>query len=84
MCRQCATYHWKALDEGYNVSSDFIVIGGLHMKLWAPKVVGVPVVEISGGNGSLGTKSHLDVALVESCRVYYKGKVVASPKSGPW
>ncbi len=54
------------------------------MKLWAPKVVGVPVVEISGGNGSLGTKSHLDVALVESCRVYYNGKVVASPKSGPW
>jgi hypothetical protein len=23
--------------------------------------------------GSLGTKSHLDVALVESCRVYYEG-----------
>ncbi len=32
---------------------------------------------------NLGTKSHLDVILVERHRVYYKGKVVASPKSGP-
>jgi hypothetical protein len=24
--------------------------------------------------GSPGTKSHLDVALVESCRIYYKGE----------
>jgi hypothetical protein len=24
--------------------------------------------------GSLGTKSHLDVALMESCREYYKGE----------
>jgi hypothetical protein len=39
------------------------------------KVIGVLIVGISGlPSGSLGTKSHLDVALVESCRVYYKGE----------
>jgi hypothetical protein len=26
----------------------------------------------------------LDVGLMERHKVYYKGKVVASPKSGPW
>jgi hypothetical protein len=31
-----------------------------------------------------GTKSHLDVALVKRRKIYYKGKVMASPKSGPW
>jgi hypothetical protein len=32
-----ATYCWKALDEGYNFTLNFIVIGGLHTKLWPPK-----------------------------------------------
>jgi hypothetical protein len=45
------------------------------MKLWAPKVAGVPVVRISRlPLGSLRTKSHLDVAPMESCKVYYKGE----------
>jgi hypothetical protein len=43
--------------------------------LCAFKVAGVPVVGISGFPlGSPGTKSHLDVAPVEGCRVYYKGE----------
>jgi hypothetical protein len=46
--RQCATYCWKALDEDYDFALDFISIGGLHAKLWTPKVAGVPVVKISG------------------------------------
>jgi hypothetical protein len=67
--------HWKALDKGYNFVSNLITIGGLHMKLWAPKVTRVTFVGISGlPLGSLGTKNHLDVAPVESCRVYYKGE----------
>jgi len=33
-----ATYRWKALDEGYNFALDLITIGGLHIKLWAPKL----------------------------------------------
>jgi hypothetical protein len=45
--RQCATYRWKALDEGYNFASDLIEIGGLHRKLCALKVAEVPIVGIS-------------------------------------
>jgi len=54
MCRWIATYHLKALDEGYNFSLDLISIQRLHAKLWAPKVARVPDVRISG-LGSLGT-----------------------------
>jgi len=35
-------------------------------------------------SGVPGEKSHLDVGSVANHIVYYKGKVVASPKSGPW
>jgi len=31
-----------------------------------------------------GEKNHFNVGPVERCRVYYKGNIVASPKSGPW
>jgi hypothetical protein len=73
--RQRATYRSKALDEGYNFALDFITIGGLHNKLCALKVVGVPIVAISGLSlGSPETKNHLDVAPVERHRVYYKGE----------
>jgi hypothetical protein len=36
------TYHWNALDEGYNFVLDLISIGGLLATLWRPKVAGVP------------------------------------------
>ncbi len=71
-CRRRATYSWKALDKGYNFSLDLITIEGLHAKLCAPKVVGVLTLRIS--RLPSGTKSHLDVAPVERCRVYYKGE----------
>ncbi len=47
-CRQRETYHWKALDEGYNFASDRTSIQGLLIKLWGSKVVGVPIGVISG------------------------------------
>jgi hypothetical protein len=73
--RQLATYHWKALDEGYNFALDLIAIGDLHKKLCAFKVAGVLVGGILGlPRGSLGTKSHLGASPVESHRVYYKGE----------
>jgi hypothetical protein len=73
--RERATYRWKALDESYNFALDHISIGGLLAKLWGSKVAGVPGGEISGlPLGSPGKKSHLDVASVESYRVYYKGE----------
>jgi hypothetical protein len=74
------------IEEDYNFSLDLIAIGGLNVKVWDPKVAGVPPVRISGLSfGSPRTKCHLDVAPVERCREWYKGgKVVASPKSRPW
>ncbi len=75
MCKQRATYCWKALDEGYNFALDLIAIGGLRRKLCVLKVVKVLAMGISGlPLGSPRTKSHLDVALVERHRVYYKGE----------
>jgi hypothetical protein len=75
VCRQRATYCWKALDEGYNFASDRTAIGALHKKLCALKVAGVLANATSGlPLGSPGTKSHLDVTPVERRRVYYKGE----------
>jgi hypothetical protein len=34
--------------------------------------------------GNLGTKWHLSASLMVRHKIYYKRKVVASPKSGPW
>jgi hypothetical protein len=74
-CRGRATYFWKALDESYNFALDRTSIGGLLTKLWGSKVAGVLIGGILGlPLGSLEKKSHLDVASVESCRVYYKGE----------
>jgi hypothetical protein len=74
-CRERATYHWKGLDEIYNFALDCIAIRGLLAKLWGSKVPRVPFGAISGlPLGSPGKNSHLDVASVENCRVYYKGE----------
>jgi hypothetical protein len=52
---------------------------------FVPKVVEVPIMGILGlPFGSLRTKCHLDVGLVKRYIIYYKGKVVASPKSRLW
>jgi hypothetical protein len=48
VCRWCATYHWKTLDKGYNFTFDLVSIGGLHTKLWAPKIAEVPTLGILG------------------------------------
>jgi len=70
-----ATWRWKAFDESYNFALDCIAIRGLLAKLWGSKVPEVPFGAISGlPFGSPGKNSHLDVASVESCRVYYKGE----------
>jgi hypothetical protein len=68
-------YHWKSLDQGYNFVWDLITIAGLHKKLCALKVAGVPDVRISRlPFRSPGTKSHLDVVPVERYIIYYKRK----------
>jgi hypothetical protein len=61
--------------RGLNYDLDFISIGGLHTKLWAPKVIGVLTLGISElPLGSPGTKWHLGVGLVVKHIVYYKGE----------
>jgi hypothetical protein len=68
-------YHWKALDEDYNFAFILISIKGLHTKLWAPKIVGVPTLGISTlPLGSPEKKWHLSAGLVTRYRVYYKGE----------
>jgi hypothetical protein len=79
------TYHWKYFNEGYNFALDIIPIGGLHTKLWGPKVVGILSLGILGlPFGSSKTKCHLDVGLVERHKIYYKGEGGGFPKSEPW
>jgi hypothetical protein len=73
VCKRHATYRWKGLDEGYNFVLDRIAIGGMHENLWASKVARVP-----------GQKIIWMWAPWNSAEYAIKGKVVASPKSGPW
>jgi hypothetical protein len=73
----CATYHWKAFDEGYNFSLDLIMIGGLHAKLCALKVMGVPVSRISG------QKAIWMWCPWRGAKYTVRGKVVAFPNSRP-
>jgi hypothetical protein len=76
-----ATYRWKALNEGYNFASDLVPIGGLHTKLWPYKIVGIPILGISGlPFANPETKCHLDVGFVERHRVYYKGEGDSFPQ----
>jgi len=75
MCRWHATYRWKVLNEGYNFALDFISIGGLHVKLWTPKVVRDLAMGISRlPIGSPGRKWHLGADPVAMHKVYYKGE----------
>jgi len=75
MCRWCATYCWKALDKGYNFALDLISIRGLHVKLWASKVVRIPTLRILGlPCESPETKCHLDVGLMAMHKAYYNGE----------
>jgi hypothetical protein len=74
-CRWHATYCWKVVNERYNFALDLISIWVLQRKLWAPKVIGVSILAISGlPLGSPKTKCHLDVVLMERHKVYYKGE----------
>jgi hypothetical protein len=80
-CKQSATHRWKALKDSYKFGLDLIPIGGLSKKLRAAKVLGVQTGTISGlPLGSPGTKSHLDVTLVEWHRVYYMGEGGGFPR----
>jgi hypothetical protein len=54
---------------------DLISIRGLHTRVWASQVIGVPTLGISGlPLGSPETKCHLDAGPVARHIVYYKGE----------
>jgi hypothetical protein len=81
-----ATYRWKALDEGYNFASDRTSIRGLLAKLWGSKIVGILVGAIFGTpiRESRERKAIWMWALWRGVEYIIRGKVVASPKFGPW
>ncbi len=73
ICRGRATYYQKALHKSYNFALDYISIRGLLVQLWGSKIIGVPTWAISRlPLENPGIKSHLDVGLVVSHKVYYK------------
>jgi hypothetical protein len=85
VCMWHATYHWKSLGKGYNFALDLTSIGGLHKKLQASRVLGVPISKISDSQfGSSKTKWHLGQQPWLVIENTIKGKVVVSPKSGLW
>ncbi len=74
-CRWCVTCCWKALDKGYNFSLNLTSIKGLHTKLRASKVAGVPISRILRIQlWNPGKKWHLGVGPVAKHREYYKGE----------
>ncbi len=80
VCRQRATYRCKDLDKGYNFALDPITFKGLHVKLCAPKVTGIP---------NVGIPFVFENAIWmwppwRAAEYTIKGKVVASPKSRSW
>jgi hypothetical protein len=42
----CATYCWETLHKGYNISFEFLSIGGFHKQLWVSKVAKIPIERI--------------------------------------
>jgi hypothetical protein len=58
-----ATWCWKALDKNYNFGSQLVPIQAQGEELWLSKVPGLQLETVSGLQlGSLGKKSHSDVA----------------------
>jgi len=70
----------KYQNKGYNFASKFISIGGLHTKLWAPKVAGIPILGISRPPfGVLRQNDIWVLALWLGTECIIRGKVVVSP-----
>jgi hypothetical protein len=79
--QQECTWRWKALDESYNIGSNFVPIWAQGEKLWMPKISGVQIGTILGLHfGSPGKKSHLDVTSARSYREYCKGEGGGFPR----
>jgi hypothetical protein len=87
VCRWNATHRWKALKESYKFALNLVPIGGWSKKLRMPKVPRVQTGTISGLHfGSPRKKCHSNASAVwrKVIENIIWGKVMASPKSGPW
>jgi hypothetical protein len=66
---------WKVVEEDYNFSLELISIEGLQTKLWASKLVRVPILGILKFLlRSPGIKWHLGVGPMARHIIYYKGE----------
>jgi hypothetical protein len=73
MCKWLVTYIWKTFDKGYNFDLNLTLIKGFHKKLWAFKVMGIPILRILGSQvGSPRIEWHLGAGPVAKRREYYK------------
>jgi hypothetical protein len=83
-CRWHATHCWKGRRRLQLCFRPHLNLR-FACEVMVPKIARVAILAISRlPLGSPGKKGHLDVGLMERYKVYYKGKVVTSPKSGPW
>jgi hypothetical protein len=84
-CRWRVTYCWKTLDKGYYFTLDFISIGGLHTKLWAPKIARSQLWEFWDSHLWVLGQSDIWVLVPwPSTKYTIRRKLVASPKFGSW
>jgi hypothetical protein len=75
VCRWNATHRWENLKDNYKFTSNLIPIRGLSKKLWPCKILKVQTGTVSGlFLGSLGTKNHSYVGVVERYWEYYMGE----------
>jgi hypothetical protein len=80
-----ATWRWKDFEESYNFGLDFVLIRIWGEELWASKVSGLQPGTISGLLlGSLGKKSHSDVASSVRRIKYYMGEGGGFSEFGLW
>jgi hypothetical protein len=67
--------------KGHTFALDLISIEGLHTKLWASKIAGVPILKISKlPFGSPRTKWHLGAGHVAKHKIYYKKEGCGFPQ----
>jgi hypothetical protein len=83
--RESATHRWKALKESYKFSLDLIPIGGMSKELYVTKSQESKPRQFRdftlGVSGQKAIQVWVRRSNVENT---IWGKVVASPKSGPW
>ncbi len=78
MCKQHATYRWKAFNEGYKFALDFTSIKGLHTKLWE-----LQFRKFRDSNlGASGQNDIWVLAMWPTIDNTIRRKVVASPSLG--